>query len=66
MEFPGWTDHDSIAKYVARVRTCLEDNQSKLALDKHIPNEAIEMLFKKFNGRYRPAIAAIVSHLICT
>ena len=66
MEFPGWTDHDSMVRYISRVRTCLEDDQSKLALDKHIPNEAIEMLFKKFKGRYRPAIAAIVSHLICT
>jgi len=54
------------SKDIARVRTCLEDDQSKLALDKHIPNEATEMLFKKFMGCYRSAIAAIVSPLIFT
>ncbi|KAF8923383.1 hypothetical protein BGZ58_003017 [Dissophora ornata] len=59
IEFPGWTNQDSIAAYVSRVRTCLQDEQSKLALDNHIPKEAMEMLFNKFEGRFRPAIAAI-------
>ncbi|KAF9114427.1 hypothetical protein BGX30_006619, partial [Mortierella sp. GBA39] len=59
MEFPGWTDQDSIVKYISRVRKCLRDDQSKLALDEHIPKEAMKMLFEKFAGRFRPAIAAI-------
>ncbi|KAF9969015.1 hypothetical protein BGZ73_008842, partial [Actinomortierella ambigua] len=59
VEFPGWTDEDSIKRYISRVRMCLADDQSKLALDDHLPQEAVDMLFKKFVGRYRPAIAAM-------
>ncbi|KAF9118991.1 hypothetical protein BGX30_004160 [Mortierella sp. GBA39] len=54
IEFPGWTDQDSITTYISRVRTCLQDDQSKLAVDEQIPKEAVEMLFKKFEGRLRP------------
>ncbi|KAF9405371.1 hypothetical protein BGZ94_003574, partial [Podila epigama] len=39
--------------------TTFEDDQSKLALDEHLPQDAVEMLFQKFVGRYRPAIGAI-------
>ncbi|KAG9062119.1 hypothetical protein KI688_006845 [Linnemannia hyalina] len=38
--------------------TNFEDDQSKLALDEHLPQEAVDMLFNKFAGRFRPAIAA--------
>jgi hypothetical protein len=37
----------------------LHDEQSKLALDEYLSQEAVEMLFQKFVGRYRPAIAAV-------
>ncbi|KAF9325121.1 hypothetical protein BG006_011376 [Podila minutissima] len=39
--------------------TTFEDDQSKLALDEHLPQDAVKMLFQKFVGRYRPAIAAV-------
>jgi len=42
---------------------CLQDEQSKLALDEHLSQEAVEMLFQNFVGRFRPAIAAMVCQL---
>ncbi|KAG0355130.1 hypothetical protein BGZ54_001285 [Gamsiella multidivaricata] len=59
LEFPGWSDKESINTYISRVRDCLHDEQSKLALDEYLSQEAVEMLFQKFAGRYRPAIAAM-------
>ncbi|KAF9113508.1 hypothetical protein BGX30_006927, partial [Mortierella sp. GBA39] len=59
LEFPGWTNQESIKKYISRVRTCLQDDQSKRALDEHLPQGAVDMLLNKFSGRFRPAIAAI-------
>ncbi|OAQ22444.1 hypothetical protein K457DRAFT_26086 [Linnemannia elongata AG-77] len=59
LEFPGWADKGSINTYISRVRDCLQDEQSKLALDEHLSQETVEMLFQKFVDRYRPAIAAI-------
>jgi hypothetical protein len=66
LEFPGWSSKESINTYISRVRDCLQDEQSKLALDKHLLQEAVEMLFQKFVGRYRPAIAAVVCQLEMT
>jgi hypothetical protein len=45
--------------YISRARDCLHDEQSKMALDEFLSEEAVEMLFQKFVGRYRPAINAI-------
>lgn len=59
LEFPGWTDKDSIKAYISRVRDCLQDDQSKQALDEFLSQEAVEMLHQKFVGRYRPAIACM-------
>ncbi|KAF9949957.1 hypothetical protein BGZ65_006950, partial [Modicella reniformis] len=59
LEFPGWSSKESINTYISRVRDCLHDEQSKLALDEFLSQEAVEMLFQKFVGRYRPAINAI-------
>ncbi|KAG0315368.1 hypothetical protein BG000_005218, partial [Podila horticola] len=59
LEFPGWTNQESIKKYISRVRTCLQDDQSKRALDEHLPQGAVDMLLNKFSGRFRPAIAAM-------
>ncbi|KAF8924989.1 hypothetical protein BGZ47_003536, partial [Haplosporangium gracile] len=36
----------------------LQGDESKLALDKLVPPEAVDMLFEKFAGRFRPAILA--------
>ncbi|KAF9972814.1 hypothetical protein BGZ73_003998 [Actinomortierella ambigua] len=65
MEFPGWTSKESIKSYISRVQTCLSDEQSKLALLEHLPQDAIDMLFDKFVGRYRPAIACIERIVEC-
>ncbi|KAI8360926.1 hypothetical protein B0O80DRAFT_145835 [Mortierella sp. GBAus27b] len=59
LEFPGWISKESINTYISRVRDCLHDEQSKLALDEFLSQEAVEMLFQKFEGRFRPAIAAV-------
>lgn len=59
MEFPGWTDKDSIKAYISRVRKYLLDDDSRQALDKRLPQEAIDMLFKRLVGRFRPATVTI-------
>ncbi|KAG0339835.1 hypothetical protein BG000_001232 [Podila horticola] len=59
MEFPGWTDKESMKAYISRVRKCLLDDDSRLALDERLPQEAIDMLFEKLVGRFRPAAVAI-------
>ena len=56
LEFPGWTDQDSIKTYISRVRDCLQDDQSKQALNEYLSQDALDMLYNKFVGRYRPAI----------
>ena len=61
MEFPGWKNRDSIKAYISRMRRCLSDDESREVLDKHLPQEAIDMLFERFAGRFRPAAVAIVS-----
>ncbi|KAF9536754.1 hypothetical protein EC957_009801 [Mortierella hygrophila] len=42
-----------------------EDEHSKQALNEYLSQEAVEMLFQKFEGRYRPAIAAIERIVEC-
>ncbi|KAF9916716.1 hypothetical protein FBU30_001179 [Linnemannia zychae] len=59
LEFPGWSDKDSVETYISRVRNCLPDDQSKQALDEFLSQEAVDMLVQKFVGRYRPAISAM-------
>ncbi|KAG0248329.1 hypothetical protein BG011_000187 [Mortierella polycephala] len=46
IEFPGWTDQESIKAYISRVRKCLLDDDSRQALDERLPQEAIDMLFE--------------------
>ncbi|KAG0060267.1 hypothetical protein BGZ89_012410 [Linnemannia elongata] len=50
---------DSIKTYISRVRDCLQDDQSKQALGEFLSQEAVDMLHRKFVGRYRPAIACM-------
>ncbi|OAQ22280.1 hypothetical protein K457DRAFT_1825616 [Linnemannia elongata AG-77] len=59
LEFPGWTDMDSIKTYISRVRMCLQGDKSKQDLNEHLPQSAIDLLFEKFEGRFRPAIVAV-------
>ncbi|KAF9143534.1 hypothetical protein BG015_000404 [Linnemannia schmuckeri] len=56
MEFPGFTDLESIKAYMSRVRRCLLDDESMRVFDERLPQDALHMLFGKFVGRYRPAI----------
>ncbi|KAG0208962.1 hypothetical protein BGX31_002232, partial [Mortierella sp. GBA43] len=65
LEFPEWTSKESIMTYISRVRDCLHDEESKLALDEFFSHEALEMLFQKFAGRYHPAIAAVERIVEC-
>ncbi|KAG0277039.1 hypothetical protein BGZ95_006634 [Linnemannia exigua] len=59
LEFPGWTDLESIKAYVSRVRRCLLNDESRRIFDERLPQDALDMLFDKFVGRYRPAIVAV-------
>ncbi|KAG0325099.1 hypothetical protein BGZ99_001065 [Dissophora globulifera] len=59
IEFPGWTDRDSIQSYIDRVKEHLSDNNSKNVVDALIPPEAVDMLHRKLTGRFRPIITAI-------
>ncbi|OAQ29378.1 hypothetical protein K457DRAFT_137877 [Linnemannia elongata AG-77] len=40
MEFPGWTDLESIKAYISRVRKCLLDDESKGVFDERLPQDA--------------------------
>lgn len=44
--------------YIARVRECLLDDDSRQTSDEHLLQEAINMPFKRFAGRFRPAAVA--------
>ncbi|KAF9412654.1 hypothetical protein BGZ76_005145, partial [Entomortierella beljakovae] len=59
VEFPGWTDKSSIMSYIASLRDSLPDDESKQELDQLIPQEAVDMLFEKLTGRFRPIVAAV-------
>ncbi|KAF9343110.1 hypothetical protein BGX34_007215, partial [Mortierella sp. NVP85] len=54
LEFPGWTGTDSIQAYVNRLKGQLPDDESKILVDTLIPPAAVEMLHKRFTGRFRP------------
>ncbi|KAG0048432.1 hypothetical protein BGZ89_004598 [Linnemannia elongata] len=59
MEFPGFTDLESIKAYVSRVRRCLLDDESRWVFDEHLPQDALDTLLDKLGGRFRPAILAL-------
>ncbi|KAF9556636.1 H(+)-transporting V1 sector ATPase subunit A [Mortierella alpina] len=65
LEFPGWTDQDSIKAYISRVRNCLKDEKSRQALNEYLSKDALAMLYDKFVGRYRPCIVAIARIIEC-
>ncbi|KAG0273529.1 hypothetical protein BGZ96_004803, partial [Linnemannia gamsii] len=55
IEFPGWTGLESIKAYVSRVRRYLLHDESRWVFDERLPQDALDMLFDKFVGRFRPA-----------
>ncbi|KAF9907382.1 hypothetical protein BX616_000423, partial [Lobosporangium transversale] len=65
MEFPGWKCKESIKSYISRAEKCLPDEKSRLALSEYLPQDAVDMLFEKFAGRFRPAITAIERIIEC-
>ncbi|KAF9546356.1 hypothetical protein EC957_009845 [Mortierella hygrophila] len=59
IEFPGWTDRQSIETYIASLRSLLQDEDAKQALDMLLPSEAIDMMMERLVGRFRPIVAVI-------
>ncbi|KAF9142260.1 hypothetical protein BGX30_003065 [Mortierella sp. GBA39] len=48
-------DPQSIKAYISLMRECLPNDESKQALDKRLPQEAVDLLLEKFTGRFHPA-----------
>ncbi|KAF9178381.1 hypothetical protein BGZ51_007824 [Haplosporangium sp. Z 767] len=59
IEFPGWTNQESIKAYISRIRSCLVDDDSRRTLDERLPQGSIDMMFERLRGRFRPIVAAI-------
>ncbi|KAG0326401.1 hypothetical protein BG004_002986 [Podila humilis] len=59
IEFPGWTDRDSVQAYVDRIKEQLLDDESKAQLGALIPRTAVDMLYERLSGRFRPIATAI-------
>jgi hypothetical protein len=66
MEFPGWTNHDSVKAYISLIQECLHDDQSQQNLRERLPHEAVDMLVEKLVGRFRPISVAIVCLFMST
>ncbi|KAG9070381.1 hypothetical protein KI688_009718 [Linnemannia hyalina] len=61
MEFPGWTNRQSVETYIAGLRSLLQDEDAKQALDMLLPSEAIDMMMERLVGRFRPIVTVIES-----
>ncbi|KAF8924492.1 hypothetical protein BGZ47_003981, partial [Haplosporangium gracile] len=59
IEFPGWSDPDSVQAFVDRMKERLQDDGSKRMVDALIPPAAVSMLHKRLTGRFRPITTAI-------
>ncbi|KAG0317278.1 hypothetical protein BGZ97_005618, partial [Linnemannia gamsii] len=64
-QFLGWTEMDSIKIYVSRVQMCLQGDKSKQALNEHLSQSAIDLLFEKSVGRLHAAIGALERIVEC-
>jgi hypothetical protein len=51
IEFPGWTNADSVQAYVDRLKEQLSDNESRRKVDAFIPSVAVEMLHNRLGGQ---------------
>jgi hypothetical protein len=58
-EFPGWVSRHSVQSYVDRIKEQLPDKDSKQKLGALIPPAAIDMLYKRLGGRFRPIVTAV-------
>ena len=54
IEFPGWTDPNSVQAFIDRMKEHLQDDESKRVVDELIPRAAVNMLHKRLTGRLRP------------
>ncbi|KAG0247773.1 hypothetical protein BG011_000951, partial [Mortierella polycephala] len=59
LEFPGWTCRDSVQSYIDRLKEQLPNVESKATVDTLIPPAAVNMLYKRLRGRFRPIVTAI-------
>ncbi|KAG9063839.1 hypothetical protein KI688_003951 [Linnemannia hyalina] len=59
MEFPGWTNRESVDTYIANLRNFLQDEDAKRALDMLLPSEAIDMMMERLVGRFRPMVTVV-------
>ena len=58
LEFPGWTDCQSVETYIAGLRRSLLDEDARQALDTLFPPEAIRMMIDRLVGRFRPIVSS--------
>ncbi|KAG0042496.1 hypothetical protein BGZ83_000396 [Gryganskiella cystojenkinii] len=59
LEFPGWTDRQSVESYLAGLRRSLPDEDARQALDTLFPPKAIDMMIQRLIGRYHPLVSAM-------
>ncbi|KAF9345383.1 hypothetical protein BGX26_003216 [Mortierella sp. AD094] len=59
LEFPGWTDQTSVQSFIERVKNHLLDEESIKAVDALLTSPAVNMLYKRLRGRFRPIVTAI-------
>lgn len=59
MEFPRFTDLDSIKAYVAGMRELLPTDDAKQGLDRLLRPEALQAITKRLVGRFHTAVVAI-------
>lgn len=61
-EFPGWMGTDLIQSYIEHVKLLLPDEEyeeSKSIIDTLLPQEAVNMLYERLMGRFRPIVTAM-------
>ncbi|KAF9345957.1 hypothetical protein BGX26_002558 [Mortierella sp. AD094] len=58
INFPGWTSMSEVQSYVDHVGQCMPDG-GRNKLRAMIPPEAIESMYRKLRGRFRPIITVI-------
>ncbi|KAF8919690.1 hypothetical protein BGZ58_004622, partial [Dissophora ornata] len=58
VEFPGWETVDQVATYINNLGDAMSEND-RVRLHTLIPEEAVQELFFKLRGRYRPIVTTI-------
>jgi len=57
MEFMGWQSKGSVQEFINRIKNRLNDDEWKQRIDMLIPPKAIDMLYEKLTGRFRPIVS---------